>query len=299
IYSRPWWLDCVCGEKNWDVLLSLQDNAVVAAMPYYMPCSGIIIMPPFAQTMGIWFNPDFETDNYSRNLSRKQAVCEEFIQRLPDLSYFSQNFNFDFTDWLPFYWNGFRQTTRYTYILESIKNTEVLEKNLSIKKRQNIKKASEKSRLTVQKGISVDDFMKINAQTFERQGLKSYHPKKLKKLIETVRESNRGEIWGAYDEENRLHAAAFVVWQENCAYYISGGSDSQFLNTGALTFVVWNAICDVAEFSSSFDFEGSMLKGVENFFREFGAIQKPYFSIEKGKMTLWKKLKLRLSVSIS
>ncbi|MDR1793222.1 MAG: GNAT family N-acetyltransferase [Bacteroidales bacterium] len=296
LYSRPWWLDCVCGEKKWDVLLSQQDTNIVATMPYYMPCEGIIIMPPFSQTMGVWFNPVFEISNYARNLHRKQAICECFIKQLPKLSYFEQNFNTEFTDWLPFYWNGFRQTTRYTYILESIENKEILEKNLSIKKRQNIKKALEKSHLTVKTGVLIDDFMKINMQTFERQGLAPYHQNRLKRLIETARQNRCGEIWGAYDTQNHLHAAAFIVWQENCAYYISGGNVSQFLNTGGLTFVVWTAICDIANKSKSFDFEGSMLKGVETFFREFGAIQKPYFKIEKGNLNLINKIKLKMSI---
>ncbi|MDR1763084.1 MAG: GNAT family N-acetyltransferase [Dysgonamonadaceae bacterium] len=295
IYSRPWWLDCVCGERRWDVLLSRQGEAVAAAMPYYMPCSGIIMMPPYVQTMGIWFNPAFESENYSNNLSRKQAVCEELIKRLPPHSVFLQNFHFSFTDWLPFYWNGFRQTTRYTYFLQSIDNKEVLERNLSIKKRQNIKKAIEKSRLTVETGISIDDFMKIIAQTFERQGLKTWRPKELKRLIRLARERGQGEIWGAIDEENRLHAAVFLAWQPSCAYYIAGGNATEFLNTGGLTLALWTAVGDAAQHSASFDFDGSMICGVERFFREFGGIQMPYFTIEKGKIGLLDKIRMRLS----
>ncbi|MDR2691287.1 MAG: GNAT family N-acetyltransferase, partial [Dysgonamonadaceae bacterium] len=60
VYSRGWWLDCVCGESGWDVLLCIKNGEIEAAMPYYVPCKGIISMPLYTQTMGIWFNPAFE-----------------------------------------------------------------------------------------------------------------------------------------------------------------------------------------------------------------------------------------------
>jgi len=37
----------------------------------------------------------------------------------------------------------------------------------------------------------------------------------------------------------------------------------------------------VSNYTNKFDFEGSMIEGIENSFRQFGAIQKPYFAISK------------------
>ena len=36
IYSKPWWMDAVCGSENWDVWLFEQGGEVAAAMPYYL-----------------------------------------------------------------------------------------------------------------------------------------------------------------------------------------------------------------------------------------------------------------------
>jgi hypothetical protein len=126
--------------------------------------------------------------------------------------------------------------------------------------------------------------------TYERQKMKTYHPEMLQKVIETTRSRNQGDIWGAFDEEGRLHAAVFIAWQDSCAYYIGGGGDTELRSSGAHAYVLWQAICDVAIHSSSFDFEGSMIQGVEHFFREFGAIQKPFFVLSKGKMTIGRKI---------
>jgi len=298
IYSRDWWLDCVCGDNKWDVLLYFSNNIsreIEAAFPLYIPYKKVITMPAFTQTMGIWFNPKYEEENYSKNLLRKQNICRQLIKNLPEHTFFIQNFHFLFTDWLPFYWMGYRQTTRYTYILPDIRNIDEIEKNRSYDIRHNIKKALTKFRMEIRTNIPSDLFLEVYAKTFERQEEKAYQPKILRRLIETAYSKNQGNIWGAFDKAGVLHAAVFVVWQENTAYYIAGGSDFEGRKSGAHLSVLSEAINDISDISTSFDFEGSMIQGVERVFRSFGAIQKPYFTISKGKMNLFKKILNKLT----
>ena len=40
IYSKPWWMDAVCGADNWDVWLYESGGNILAAMPYYMEQRG-------------------------------------------------------------------------------------------------------------------------------------------------------------------------------------------------------------------------------------------------------------------
>ena len=291
IFSQDWWLDCVCGESGWEALLCLKNEVIEAAMPYYSPLKKIITMPAYTQTMGIWFNPAFEDEHYSRNLYRKQAICEDLIRRLPAHDYFFQNFHYSFTDWLPFYWNGYRQMTRYTYVLPDIENPDKLWKGLSGNIFRNIQKAKNKYQLIVKRNVPTDLFLKINVQTYQGKGLNPYHSL-LKKLIDLSISRNQGDIWGAYDKENRLHAAVFAVWQGECAYSIASAYDKSF-RSGGEALVLWTAINDLAGQVRSFDFEGSMIRGVENIFRGFGARQIPFFMIEKGKMDLLKRIRMK------
>ena len=117
----------------------------------------------------------------------------------------------------------------------------------------------------------------------------------MRRLIEVSREKQQGDLWGAYDAAGQLHAAAFVVWQDQSAYYIAGGGNTALRNSGAHSLVLWEAIRYVAEFADRFDFEGSMLPGVERFFREFGARQIPYFTITKGKLSLLDRARIKLN----
>ncbi|WP_455638555.1 GNAT family N-acetyltransferase [Parabacteroides sp.] len=295
LYSRDWWLDIVCGETQWDVLLVEEKERIIAALPIYTPHKGIISMPFYTQTMGPWFAPEPKDAKYTRTLGKHQAICKEFTEELKKYPHFLQNFNYLITDWLPFYWEGYKQTTRYTYLLKDIRDEKTLWDNMSPNIRRNITKAREKQGITVKRGISVNDFLSIQALTFERQQLSVPKGEEvLKELISVCKQRGQGDLWGAYDTEGNLHAVAFIAWQDSSAYYIAGGGDPELRSSGAHSLVLWEGIRFTAQFTTLFDFEGSMIPGVERFFREFGAIQTPFFTITRGKLSLLYKVWLKL-----
>lgn len=294
VFSRDWWLDTVCGEKKWDVLSIEKKGRIVATMPLYIPIDGIVSMPCYTQTMGPWFAPLSDDTKYTTALGYRQSLACRFTEQLKAYSLFMQNFSHEITDWLPFYWAGYIQTTRYTYLLKNIRNTDMLQNRMSQNIRRNIIKAKEHHRITVQSGIPTDSFLDIQEKTFERQGLTNKQdPDILKRLIEVCRRRGQGDVFGGYDENGQLHAAAFVVWQKSAAYYIAGGGNPTLRSSGAHSLVLWEAIRQTARHTDTFDFEGSMIQGVERFFREFGAIQTPYFTISRGKMSWIDKIKIK------
>ncbi|WP_455628739.1 GNAT family N-acetyltransferase [Parabacteroides chinchillae] len=295
IFSRDWWLDAVCGEANWDVLLIEQKGRMQAALPLYIPHRGIISMPPYTQTMGPWFAKASEDTKYTTELGRRQTLCKTFTEALKAYPHFLQNFNYDITDWLPFYWTGYKQTTRYTYLLPDLADLDKIWDNMSANTRRNIQKAKDKHQITVRKGIPAEEFLKVQEMTFQRQQTSNPVDKEvLMDLISVCREREQGDIWGGYDENGQLHAAAFVVWQNNSAYYIAGGGNPDLRESGAHSLILWECIRYTSLYSTRFDFEGSMLPGVERFFREFGAIQMPFFTITKGKLSLLYRAWLKL-----
>lgn len=295
LFSRDWWLDIVCGSSKWDVVLIEENDKIRAAMPCYKPLPNVISMPPYTQTMGPWFAPEADDMKYTTRLSQRQQLCASLIDGLGNYSSFLQLCSYSFTDWLPFYWTGFQQTTRYTYVLHNLSDKESLWEGMSSNIRRNITKAKEKKGIVIRKGIPWDDFLDVFKATFKRQGKavpKDIHI--LKQLVEAAIKRGLGDIWGGYDNEGRLHAAVFVVWQKSSAYYIAGGGDPTLRDSGAHSLAMWEAIQYVAEHTQTFDFEGSMIPGVERFFREFGAKQMPYFTITRGKLSLINRIKIKL-----
>ena len=151
IFSRDWWLDTVCGKDKWKVLLVEEKERITAAMPLYCPRQGIISMPSYTQTMGPWFAPESKDTKYTKTLGHRQVLCKQLLNTLKSYPYFMQNFHYGITDWLPFYWEGYRQTTRYTYMLKDIRNTKAILGNMSFNIRRNITKARDKYHITVKK----------------------------------------------------------------------------------------------------------------------------------------------------
>ena len=281
IYMQDWWLDTVCGERHWEaILLEGKKGQAIAALPLYLPIREVAVMPPFTQTLGPWIEP-FPTDmKYTTRLGRRQAILAELIRRLPSTSYLAHNCHHELTDWLPFYWAGFRQTTRYTYIIPADTTTEEIYANMSANIRRNIAKAEKRFQAQAESHISIDEFMRLQTITFDRQGerLSTYQQQTLPRLIEACRQHGQGDLWACRDEAGTILSAAFITWT-------TGATSQQLL---------WTMIQQSVQQGRAFDLEGSMLPGVERFFREFGAIQTPYFQISRGRLSLPLKIRMKL-----
>ena len=293
VFLQDWWLDIVCG-GDWDVLFYERKGAIIAAMPLYIPCENVVTMPHYTRAMGIWVAAGSDDTKYTSRLEIRQSICRSFIDELSKYRSFLQYFQEDFTDWLPFYWSGYSQTTRYTYIIQNIKDLNRVESDMSQQIRRNIKSAKTE-KILVQHSMTTKELLQAQAQSFQRQNIKNKQSDTvLRRLIDVSRERGQGDIFGGYDEAGNLHAAAFIVWHDGTAYYIAGGGDPELRQSGAHSLVMWEAIRFVSQFADQFDFNGSMLPGVEHFFRSFGAKQTPYFTISRGKPSLMDRLRIKL-----
>lgn len=294
IFSKDWWLDSVCPEnKYWDVVLVEKGGQIVASMPYIIGkkyCFRTIEMPMLTQKLGPFIKyPDKQ--KYDTKLSYEKETMTELIERLPSVDYFSQNFNYEINNWLPFYWKGFNQDSRYTYVIDDINNAEKVWSNISSKTKNVIRKAEKAVNSFTSDDLSL--FYKINSMSFERQNIQiPYSFYFLEKLDNALKQNNCRQMFFAKDGQNRIHAAIYLIWDDISAYYLMGGGNPELRNSGATSLLIWEAIKFASNKTQKFDFEGSMLPLVEPFFRSFGAVQKSYFNISKINSKSYKLLKL-------
>jgi len=284
LFSKDWWLDTVCGKENWDVILVERGDTIVASLPFYLKISRklnirTISMPSLTQVLGPYIKYP-NNQKYERRLSFEKEAMTELVDNLPSFDTFTQNFHYSITNWLPFYWRGFSQSTRYTYVLEDLSNLDLIWNNFSTKIRGKIRKAEKKVKIV--SNDDIDLFYEINKKTFTRQNMRiPYSFELITELDKVLKNNGRRKILFAKDKNGLIHAGIYLVWDDSSVYYLMGGSDPQLRDSGAYSLLIWKAI----EFSSTilnkFDFEGSMLESVETFFRSFGAVQKPYFKIKK------------------
>jgi hypothetical protein len=212
----------------------------------------------------------------------EKDLLDELISRLPRHGHYSQAWHYRQTNWLPFSWHGFDQTTRYTYRLDTSLPVETLWGNLQSNIRTDIRKAETRFQLQVKSDGTIDELWKIVACSFSRQKQTMPYSLDLVRRIDAACHSRGARrLFVAVDPEGRAHAGAYIVWDDETAYYLMGGGDPGLRNSGAGSLCLWHAILFAGDLKRTFDFEGSMIEPIERYFRAFGATQTPYFSVSR------------------
>lgn len=290
LFMKDWWLDAVCGNNNWEAVMVQENNKIVAAMPFYKVRKSFldqIVMPPLTQHIGPWINYPPDQKKASK-LSFEKKVLAELIEKLPDYDRLLLNFSCSLTNWLPFYWHGYSQTTKYTYQIQNLSSLDVIWSGLKSNIRREIRKAQKNVKVFLNNN-DVDRFYQVNTLSFQRQGKKNPISFNLfKKVHQACSQHESCQMFFAKDKQDRIHAVLYIVWDERSCYYLMGGGDPALRNSGASSLLMWEAIQFASKNCTIFDFEGSMLPSVERFFCSFGAEQVPYFQVSKANSKLFK-----------
>lgn len=285
IYFQPWWMDCVCGADNWGVSISLdQHGEVEGALVYYLQKRyglWIITSPPFTTYSGLWLHPKINTLKPSTRMAAEKKICNDLLSQLPPYQFFYQQWHPQITNWLPYHWKGFRQTTYFTYISHTESDqTKVLEKmNKSARKR--CKKGA--TEFAIEESEDSAQLFELYQASLKRRGIL---PKSAFTLFnrldgELAKRAMR-KILFARSPSGEIVAGQYLIMDEHTIYAHLGGILPNYRNTGA-----WYAIFDKALTHNNgavkaFDFEGSMIEGVEEFLRSFGGTLTPHFQITRA-----------------
>lgn len=282
IFEKPYWLDALSQEGIWSESIVKINGEVVARLPYFLVVrNGLryIEMPPFTQTLG----PFLKIDGIkaTKIISKEKELIGQLISQLPDYDSLKICLHWSFKNWMPFYWKGFSQTTRYTYQIRDIQNLDKVWDGFDQKIRTDIRKAEKILKIDYE--YDIEKFHELTAKTYIRQGIECpYKFETIKILHSTCQKHNCSKMYFAIDENKNIHSAIYVIWDHNVAYYLIGGSDPKYRNSGANSFLIWQAIKEMSKKVQIFDFEGSMIESVERFFRGFGGIPIPYSQISKN-----------------
>jgi Acetyltransferase (GNAT) domain len=279
IFQQPWWLDAVA-PGHWAEVTCERDGQTVARLPYVVrgrPRLRMLTQSTMTQTLGPWVQ---QTADGAAGLAREHELLAELEAALPPAQAFSQQFGPTIRNALPFHWAGYRVEVRYTYRLNALDSTDDLWGGLRGNIRREIRKA--RKRVEVVEDLGVDRFHDVLSKTYARQGLPTPRSvAELERLQEACERHDAGVMLFARDDANQLHAAVWVVWDEQAAYYLLAGAEPGLRTSGASSLLVWEAIVRAREHTDVFDFHGSMVQPIERFFRSFGARQTPYLSVTR------------------
>jgi Acetyltransferase (GNAT) domain len=284
VFGQAWFLDAVCGAENWDVCMDAEQNGRInGALPYFFKKKWgfkIIQQPVLTGYIGLWMR--YETQwNAHQKASQERAILKNLIAQLPQTAFFSQAYAPRFQNWLPFHWAGFDTTVRMTHTLCGLDNTADIFLNFKDNVRKKIRKTA--TTIKIETSADVGLVYAIYDQIMATKGRKmSYSQAFLTHLHAKIQENQAGQLFKAVDTEGSVHAAVYVVWDATTAYYWLGGSAVAHRNSGALTFLLWEIMQDVARRGiQNFDFTGSDLENLETFFSAFNAEKRTYFKVSR------------------
>ena len=284
IFFQDWWMDAVCGIDNWRGFVVKSGEFVKAICPLMIQNRKLerihYTMPRFTPFNGVFYiYPPGQ--KYCTKLAYEKDVINELLNQIGPFDYYFQKFLPEFTNWLPYYWNGFKQTTTYTYRICNLKDVVSIFNDFQENIRREIRKA-EKRGINVKESKDLSLFYEIAKKTFDRQGKSmNYTLEDLARVDEACTQRNCRMILLARDEEDNVHSVCYLVWDKKTMYYLIGGGDPSLHNSGATSLLMYEAIKYASTKVDCFDFEGSMIEPVERFFRGFDARQCPIMCISK------------------
>jgi hypothetical protein len=288
LFSRDWWLDATVGEDGWDVAVVKNKGEIIASMPYVLRSRygmTAVTQPPLTPMLGPWLRP--RGARAAARISHEKETMQALIDQLPAFDHFSQTWHSSVQNWQPFYWNGFKQTTFYSYVLPDLSDTGKLWDGLDTKMRRSIKTARIGYHLQVRDDLPLDDLLVLNRLTFERQGLSPPYPDAfVRRLDAACVEHGCRKLLIAVDPDGVQHAGNYIVWDEHSAYGLMTAANPALRESDASSLCMWASIEHAAGVTRQYNFWGSMIEPIERYMRNFGGTQVPYFHLSKTRSRL-------------
>ena len=280
VFHYSWWLEATGKEFKilgcWD-----KDGSLVGGIPLpFKKRVGFTLYhsPPLTPYLGPIFDLTAAETTVER-LSVMRSCGEQLaraIQGFDSLSYLAGAAAPDLQGFL---WAGFRADLTYTFRIEAGTTTDNAFQQIARTHRQKLKKHAQ---CIVETGDDVSALSMFSNQTFERQGIvRPFTDNYLRGLWREVSKRGRGILYTARDLDGQSVAALLVVNDDRTSYQIVSGVDMTLHNSPAGALLTWRAICDALNAGRIFDFEGSRIRGVEEYYRRWGGQAHPVWQLEK------------------
>lgn len=286
VFYQPWWLDAVCGVTAWSAVASYDAGGQVQGV---LPCYtyrhyGLRFLAPprLSPNLGPWlFYPPEPLKPTSRYDFDWRVLADLEVQ-LPPADYMLIKFPYAVQNFMPWQRRGWQQHTRYSYVIPADLSPRQAWAGLAGRTRTVIRKA-ERQGINIEISDDLTTLYQLTELSFRQRGSAlPFTYEALARLDAAAATRGSRRLYLAYDAEGRAHAAVYTVSDQVATYNLLQGSDPALRQSGAAAALLWRAIRESLEAGRRFDFEGSRIPGVEEFFRGFGGSLWTYGQLEKA-----------------
>lgn len=235
-----------------------------------------LITPPFAPHCG-WFFFSEKKTNAKLQADQKQATeaLSNFLKK-SNYHFYKLEFPTSFNDAQPLIWNGITVKVKYTYVLDLKASQEELLQAMDAKLRNKLSK--DFSEFQIDHKRNEDDAFQLFAMTMKRSNVKIDEG-----ILQNLMQSKTLNFTFIRKENKPIAMALFAGLGNKC-YYLFGAIDREHSNDAVGPKSLFEAILYAKRSGYEyFDFEGSMVPGIESYFRQFSGVLTPLYSINGGR----------------
>jgi Acetyltransferase (GNAT) domain len=274
IFHEEWWLDAATG-GNFDVTEVHIGGQTVGRLPFSVTkrCGlRMIRMPALTYFLGPAVD-EGEGGSNTRFLKRLR-ITRELIEKLPRVSWQYEKCHAGTTDVIAFQELGFRTYVQFTHEIAP-DSEETLWQQMRNKTRNMIRKAEE--RFAVTELTDPEEFVHLFEQNLASKRLESGIDHAIcRKIIFASLERKRGRILVARDNQKKIVAGSFFVWDATSTFY-SLCTRCENSGNSASSLLLWESIRESARKGLVFDFAGLGTKGSVLLYSGFGGSVKVRF----------------------
>lgn len=268
-FYNPWWLDTVCGEKNWDVIL-YKDNNEIKSFYTFSSKTKYIFRLSTIPSLTLLNGPVILDKNTS--LSKIHQINTFYIDILKQYAFVNINTCLELPSIMPYIWNGYNQSSRISYQIDLSQDHMTIFNNFSKNIKYDINKSKYKYSNRVTYNIDTREFYSLLCLSYLDKGMNyPYSYELIYKIIESARSNKSIITVGIINSIGKLLCGNIIINSHDRSYYLLGATLPSKKNQGVSSHCIWESVIASKEVSPIFDFEGSMVHGIEKYFRSFGS----------------------------
>lgn len=257
IYCRSWLLDIMA--EDWYGLVT-GDYTSILPLPVKRKLGlRFVAMPPFVQQLNIAGKRD---DAVVKAFHEKMLQFSSLVQlSTPSDQLFAET-------------EGIRRTN---YILSLDNNYEAILDNYTSGCRKNLAKAGRRGCI-VSEDVSTNDVLRFYSKAYgDQSAYNEQHLGSVKRLLDYAVAHDRCIVAGVRDGEGTLVYAGALLDDGRRLYYILGAPDEQGREMRATYFFIDSMVRRFAGSRKVFDFEGSDIPAVAQFYQSFSPDIEDYY----------------------
>lgn len=242
-------------------------------------------LPPYTPHCGLFFVSESTNKSSSNNFSKEvmNDICSYFTEQKSSLTILA--FPSAIIDLQPFIWDKYKVIPNYTYRINLNNTIESIKGNFDTKNRNVINKAIKEEVAVSVNTMKQEDLYKFFKSSLKSAGANVYE-EELRNIFLNFSDATNSFAMIA-EKAGEFFGAVFCIYDKNTCYYLLGGVNKNSGIQGINNLLIQKSIEKAKDLGcTTFDFEGSMLKGVEKFFRGFGPELIPYYTVNKASLPL-------------